>query len=215
MMSTTRMQRLLYATTLVLACTVAEAQMGIRYGIHFEKTTNAKQGTPLHLVLGWDFDFADRLSGGLDLSTDMNWASQYNQPSYLPANGVEYHDKVKVFGVQYRSQFHFSDNDQYSFYLGPTIGLRAIKQTITYDQAVDNYWNTRDMVTVVGRGMTFPIGLRLGMRGELDGGYLDLFAAVGTNLGSGEPIHDFSFLDKESELKRTFLQAGLCWGFGW
>lgn len=192
------------------------AQMGIRYGIQHEKVTAADLGTSLNLLVGWDYDLNDRLSGGLDVSSDMRWDPEYIMPVSTVGN-TDYTERVKFIGVQYRSQYHFMDNDGTSLYLGPTIGLRAVRQMIQYSEETNSStWGTSYVQREKkGTGMLFPLGLRIGVRGALDGGYADLYVAVGTNLGSNKPICDLPFLVEESMPNKTFFQAGFAYGLGW
>jgi hypothetical protein len=159
------------------------------------------------------------MSGGLDLSMDMNWNEDYSLPQYS-TNSLTgpsyYYDRVKHFGVQYRSQFHLMDNDGGSIYLGPTIGLRFITQRINYFEEVQGAFSTFSReVNTEEKGMTMPAGLRIGYRGVLDGGYADVHFAVGTNIGSSEPFTDLRFLVEESMPTTTFFQVGLSYGIGW
>lgn len=207
------MRHLLSLLLTVSFGTTGLAQMGIHYGFHFEKLTEANSGSNWHMGLGWDFDLNDRLSGGLDLTTDMNWTGD----DYYYGYSAEYGERLKVFGVMYRSQFHFMDNDGTSVYLGPTIGLRALKQKIEYDEEITPgaWYTSYQRVRVEENGMVFPLGLRLGVRGTLEGGYADLFIGVGTYLGSNEPFSKLPILDEESLPKQTFFQVGMNYGIGW
>ena len=209
--------RFAFSVVLVALGPAASAQMGIRFGAQHEKPTQARFGSDWHLVLGWDFDLNERLSGGLDLSTDMNWSSEYNMPE-AALNGPTFYEKVKTFGVQYRSQFHFADNDDGgSFYLGPTIGLRAVRHRISYyEETSSGGYYSSDLRETEEKGMIYPLGLRLGVRSGLDGGYGDYYIAIGTNIASGDgPINDLRFLSEESLPNKLFFQAGLCYGVGW
>ncbi|HPF89069.1 MAG: hypothetical protein H6592_08490 [Flavobacteriales bacterium] len=208
-------RRIALALLLVAALgTAGQAQMGIHYGVHFEKLTAASSGSNWHMGVGWDFDLNDRLSGGLDVHTDMNWTTV---DDYYYGYSTEYGERLKVIGIQYRSQFHFMDNDGTSVYLGPTVGLRAVKQKIEYGVETPSFFgsSTYELVRVEGKGMVFPLGLRLGLRGSMESGYADLFIGVGTYLGSGEPFTTLAILKKESLPNRTFFQVGLNYGFGW
>lgn len=207
--------------SLVIICLItstrtAYAQMGIRLGVQREKITGMSAGADWQMLLGWDYDLNERLSGGLDLSTDMNWSEEYSMPTSLMTSPY-YTERIKVFGVQFRSQFHFSDNDGTSVYIGPTIGLRAVKQMIQYDEEVNSpgWGTTYTQRKKEDNAMLFPIGIRLGVRGVLDGAYGDLYIAVGSNIGSNEPICDLPFLVEESLPKKLFLQAGVSYGIGW
>lgn len=195
------------------------AQMGVRFGIQHEKITKSTTGSTFNLLVGWDFDLNDRISGGLDISTDMNWMEEYNlsQISTNFPNGPGYYtDRVKNVGVQYRSQYHFMDNGGGSLYFGPTIGLRFIKQNIKYFEEVPGAWYTTTReVNTSANAMTVPLGARLGYRGPLDGGYADVYFSLGTNIGSSEPFTDLRFLAEESMPNTLFFQVGLCYGIGW
>ncbi|MBL7953365.1 MAG: hypothetical protein JNM62_16785 [Flavobacteriales bacterium] len=206
-----------FILALVVLSTSAQAQMGIRYGAQHEKPTTAKFGSDWHMLLGWDFDLNDRLSGGLDFTTDMNWGSGYNMPDAAMA-GPDFYEKVKTIGAQYRSQFHFTDNDDgASIYMGPTIGVRAIKHKIDYYEEVSNGWfSTSEFRETEASKVFFPLGMRLGVRGPLEGGYGDIFLAIGANIGSGDaPINDVRILRFEATPNKVFFQIGLCYGVGW
>jgi len=216
MRSTVKVQLLLFIAGLLYSDT-ALAQMGIRYGIQHEKPTQAKQGSDWNMMLGWDFDHNERLSGGLDFTSDVNFGSEFNMPS-SNTSGPTFYEKVKVLGVQYRSQFHFADNDGgNSFYLGPTIGLRSVKHKINYYQETNNGWTySSNLLETEETAMIFPVGIRVGVRGPLDGGYGDLFIALGTNIGSGDvPVNDVRVLTGEAMPNKVFFQAGVCYGVGW
>ena len=210
---------LVTALLVTLPGLMAHSQMGIRYGIQHEKVTKSTYGSTLNMLLGWDFDLNQRMSGGLDLSMDMNWNEDYSLAQYSTsslAGPSYYYDKVKHFGVQYRSQFHLMDNDGGSLYLGPTIGLRFITQRINYFEEIQGPFSSFSReVNTEEKGITMPAGLRLGYRGVLEGGYADVFFAVGTNIGSSEPFTDLAFLVEASMPTTTFFQVGVCYGIGW
>lgn len=212
-----RALRLFAGFAAVLLSPTAHAQMGIRYGLQYESVTTAKFGSNRFVLLGWDFDHNDRLSGGLDLSMDMNWSGEFNMPESA-TSGQYFAEKVKIFGVQYRSQFHFSDNGGGSFYLGSMVGLRMVAHKINY-YANDNngyYSYSGKLVESRENGVLIPFGLRAGVRSPLEGGYWDLYLGVGTNVGSnGTPVNDLPFLADESVPNAVFVQAGLCFGIGW
>lgn len=196
---------------------VANAQRGIRYGIQYESVTQAKPGTRWHMVLGYDFDLADRLSGGIDVSTDTQWSSEFNT-YVIPRSGLDFSEKIKMFGVVYRSQYHFADNDGGgTFYLGPTLGVRSVKQSLRYSEEIPGIWyNTIQERETKESKLLFPLGMRIGVRGPLDGGYYDIYLAMGTNLGAGDvPINDVAILTGESLPNKLFFQTGFAYGVGW
>ncbi len=191
------------------------AQMGFRYGLQAERNNQAGLFKPTYMVLGWDYDLGDHLSGGLDFVMDMNWQDEYAQPYYstvVTGGPSSYYEKFKALGLQYRSQYHFMDNDGTSLYLGTTIGFRAVRQVINYtDDTNFNYVQRK----VEGNGLLIPVGLRIGVRGALDGGYGDFYLAVGQNIGSGEAFTKLPFLLEESMPSKLMFQLGLAYGIGW
>lgn len=211
------MRKLALLGAMVLCCATAHAQNGIRYALHAEKVTQAPLFEPLFLSVGWDFDHNDRFSGGLDFVMDMNWRQGYDSYYYGSGQIGDYEEKVKAVGLQYRSQYHFMDNDGTSLYLGSTVGFRMVRQLIEYQELVavpfgSDYYRTRNNE---GTGVLVPIGLRLGVRGPLDGGYGDAYVCLGYNAGSSDPFSPLSFLKEESMPSALMLQVGLAYGIGW
>jgi hypothetical protein len=95
-----------------------------------------------------------------------------------------------TWAMNYRTAYHFSDVESTSFYFGPTVGVRSIS-------------STRDNLLLV------PVGLRMGVRGGLAKFYMDAYAGIGYNIGSGKPL---------TEGARNYaIQAPFCFGvdFGW
>ncbi len=95
--------------------------------------------------------------------------------------------------VDYHSKYHFSDNDYSSFYLGPNIGVRAIGGS--------------ESATLV------PVGMRMGVRGGLEGFYADLYVGGLYNIGGGGSIELESVGNRD--LRNLSFCAGLDLGVGW
>jgi hypothetical protein len=91
----------------------------------------------------------------------------------------------------YHSHFHFSDNEFSSFYMGPNIGFR----------------------TVDGFGTLVPIGMRMGVRGGLEGFYADLYVGGHYNVGGGSS----TVLENTgvTDLRTLGFSGGLDIGIGW
>lgn len=122
---------------------------------------------------GLDHDVSERGSIGLDLKMGIGEGGGW--------------------GAYYRSAYHVSDNENASFYLGPTLGFARIGED--------------DPVTVV------PLGFRMGVRGGLEGFYADLYGGVISNLGAGSAV---STGDGEvTDTSGLLLVLGLNIGFGW
>lgn len=98
------------------------------------------------------------------------------------------------FQFDYRTAYHLADNDASSFYLGPQIGIRS------YQSGVE--------------GTVVPVGMRMGVRGGLQGYFADLYAGVFFPLGAtglSRPL-----LEQERyELASVSFAIGLHMGFGW
>lgn len=95
--------------------------------------------------------------------------------------------------VNYHSNYHFSDNTSSSFYLGPHIGVRVV--------------GGPDGATLV------PVGMRMGVRGGLEGFYADLHIGGHYNVGGGGRVR----LENvgTADLRTLSFCGGLDIGFGW
>ncbi len=211
---------LLFVMATFLVSTL-HAQWGIRYVLPQTEAVTKAGPFDLWLIgLGFDFDLSDRTSCGVDLMIDTNW-DPYGKSRETATSGSTYgtdyyYEKLKVYGIQYRSQYHFSDNDGTSVYLGSFFGLRYVRQTVTGDIITGSSqysYSTTEFIDK-GSGVIFPVGLRLGVRGGLDAGFADLYVGVGYALGSGDALTKAPYLTEESELSPLNLQIGLAIGFG-
>lgn len=99
----------------------------------------------------------------------------------------------QVWTAEYRSAYHFSDNSSTSFYVGPSIAYRNISGT--------------------GSGVV-PVGLRMGIRGGLDGFFADLYAGFAHNMGGKDLGKLNDRTNKRSPIGTTFV-FGLDLGLGW
>lgn len=137
------------------------------------------------------------------------WDYQLIDGTMLSAYGVGYdHDmnerlsmsvQVKYSGptlqADYRSAFHFADNDRGAFYLGPQLGLCSYLE--------------EDAVLV-------PIGFRTGVRGGLRGFYADLFAGISYSIGDRSGTNgDLSSSRAAQNISPLSIAFGLHLGLGW
>ena len=121
-----------------------------------------------------------------------------------------YYDRIKVVGLQYRAQFHFADNGSGSLYMGSTVGLRYIRQTIaeeSYGSRPTGYYEQAKKVVV-------PVGVRLDFRGGLDDAYGDVYLGANYALGGNRALSNAPFLIEESELSGLMFQIGCAFGLG-
>jgi hypothetical protein len=157
---------------LLLATTHAYGQGGIRLIIWNLEPVEV-DGLDSHYGLGYDHDLNKQLSMGINLRYSLNTESVI---------------------LDYRSAFHFSDNDRASFYMGPTVGMRFFRES--------------------GYGVQVPLGFRMGVRGGLENFYADLYLGAHYNLGaSGAVFSDDGF--NSLDLRKGSFGGGLDLGFGW
>ena len=102
-------------------------------------------------------------------------------------------DEVASWTLLYRSAYHFAHNEGPSFYMGPLFGVRSS--------------------TVPEASVDVPLGMRVGVRGGLEGFYADLYASYITFLGSTGKgkLTDEGYLGPS----QSALVVGLSLGVGW
>ncbi len=195
------------------------AQWGIQAAIHHERMTG-RHG--LHWMAGFGFDASDRTSIGLDLVGHLSFEPSESYVEDVIYNGynVSYSLSRNVIGLQYRSTY-FLRNDNSGAYLGPYLGFRRFDREVlvlnTYSNSVglgssvDPSWARTYRTTA----MLFPVGMRFGIRSEMDGWYGDLYVGLGLQLGSVKETNAAPFLDEKDELKGFSFQVGYAIGMGW
>ena len=99
----------------------------------------------------------------------------------------------EMIAAIYHSKFCFSDNAAPAFYLGSFLGWQRIRH-VDHGEA---YARTQ-----------FPIGVRAGVRGSLDGGFGELFTQFGYAIGNGT-------LSEDVRTNPLSISIGLCYGTGW
>lgn len=170
--------------------------------------------------LGYDHEFAhgvsmgiDAVLGGLVLSDDGT-----TDISYLDHVGT-FEVRRGGWSVVYRTSA-FTGGGDGGFYMGSFIGVRRARQTyeLTYAFSPTTYVSGNgpfEQRTVVDQ-MVFPIGLRVGVRGPVDGWMSDLYLQLGYQIGSGAPTTPRNYL--RSDLRDTnglVLTLGFAYGVGW
>jgi len=211
-----RTRSILVAVVCFLISTPMRAQWGIHWTFQGESITKAGIFDQFLLGLGCNHDLNDRLSIGLDAVIDTRWSQEGKSVEVLDpgTSGLfSYTERTKVFGFQYRCQYHLSDNGSSSMYLGTTLGVRRVSQTLVYDVFDPSFSFSSD--TKLGTGTIIPIGLRLGYRGSMDGGYGDLFVGAAYSIGGDQQLNTGSFVQPNSALAGFNLQVGFSYGIGW
>ena len=161
--------------TVFLLCTAlsTQAQGGIRLVLFNAEPVVEGFGISAHYGMGYDHDLNERLSYALLARFDIETDS---------------------YAFNYRSAYHFSDNDRGSFYMGPSVGVRKF---------------TED-----GGPLLIPIGLQVGVRGGLERFFADVYAGFRYNIGSGKPIPEPGSPQGLSAVPVAYV-LGLDIGWGW
>lgn len=197
----------------LLLGTAAHAQWGVRLILpQLENVTKVKAIDYYYMGLGMDFDLTERSSFGVDVFLDMDWSFPDGHQRYAEPFGT-YYERTRVYGAQYRAQYHFADNSKGAMYLGSTFGLRYIRQTIAEDP-VNTISSSYQGYFEQANGVVVPVGLRLGFRGGLEDGYGDVYVGVNYAIGGDRALSDAPFLVEDSELSGIIFQIGFAAGFG-
>lgn len=164
---------------------------------------------------GVDRTFNDKLTIALDATFDVA-AGLKAGPAFVqsPTSGIEASVTPHLMSINYHTEYALGDNGGTHVYIGSFLGLRRIKQdwTVT-DTRNDGYIEQRTTVSK----MLVPIGLRFGLRGTTDGGFMDLYAELGYQIGGGKELRSDALLKGASYTKTSplALAIGLAYGFGW
>jgi hypothetical protein len=101
----------------------------------------------------------------------------YGTHGYSPAS-------ERTYDLIYSAKYFTSDNeDATSFYLGTFFGFQSIKATVW--EEVPNSSGYSSQVQSDHTHVQFPLGIRAGVRGGLDGYFGELFAQAGYAIGNG------------------------------
>jgi hypothetical protein len=141
------------------------------------------------LGIGFQHDLQQRLGMGVDLN-------------YAGRDGGD----VSAFEFIYSAKYFLSDNDATACYIGSFIGVQSFSGTDAYSAGGSSASSD------ISR-LQFPVGLRAGVRGGLDGYFGELFTHVGYAIGNGELVSTSS-----GKLNSEALYFGLGFsflGFGW
>lgn len=217
--------RLAILLSLLLGTQAADAQWGIRFLTpHGENVTKLGLFRQLSIGVGVDHNVSGRTLIGFDYVWSLGDLFSTENSDITNWNGyqITYSEYVSYSGIQYHSIFFLND-DLYGPYIGTTIGYRRVVQGFNSFSAFDT--STGNFVPESTFGVNtqreepfsvFPIGLRLGTRGDIEDGFFgDLYVGIGYQLGGNKAIGNYPFLDEESELSGLVFQIGCAWGFGW
>jgi hypothetical protein len=222
------MRKLLFPVFLLAGILPAAAQsVAIRYIIgETHKVYKLPAFDNFCMGLGVDRTFNDRLTLGLDVAYDIgNALKNGGEYLYLQSGSLSagYEGKLKLLSLNYHTEYALAANDGTHVYIGTFLGLRHISQT----------WAQSYMTTVYGdqeashfpsslkySQWLVPIGLRMGVRGATDSGFLDLYTAFGYQIGGGKKVVEEGSYKTDpkalfSETSSLAITIGLAYGFGW
>ena len=118
---------------------------------------------------------------------------------------------VRSYEGIYSAKYFFSDNEGTTGYIGSFIGVQSLKAEVTEYVLGSNGYSTPR--TVTASKIQVPIGIRMGMRGGLDGYFGELFVQAGYALGNGILYKADGDIVKTTPL--YFSVGGSFLGFGW
>lgn len=212
--------RAAFFLSLLLGSSIAEAQWGTQAtALHYERLTG-RNG--MNWTAGISRDVSERSTIGIDLIGQLNIFESENSYKDVAYAGymVNYTASRKVIGLQYRSTFFVGRNNS-GFYLGPYVGFRSVSRPIQlqYVYPTSNSGPGPDTPSwarsSTTNAMIFPIGLRMGVRSEMDGFFGDLYMAIGTQVGAGNEKKVPEYISEKDELKGFSFQVGYAIGIGW
>jgi len=186
-------------------------------------------GTPISpfMGFGYDHDFDEHIGMSLEASFLVRgWFRSdigSNEDDQLEYAGwyAYWQDTRKAWTLSYRTSYFFSGSSSGSAYMGSFIGVRGLKREVEItDQYEQNGWTGSSDGPFASRysgdAMVFPVGLRFGYRGPLDGSYYDLYGGLGYQLAGGENLIPRAELADGPFTTRTFTwHIGLSYGVGW
>jgi hypothetical protein len=154
---------------LCVAASTLVAQGGVRAIVYdFENLTEGNSISQQYGI-GYDHDLNERLSTAL--------AARMGPNSYM---------------FNYRSAYHFSDNDRGSFYMGPSVGVRKFRDD---------------------GPLLVPVGMQVGVRGGLERFYADLYAGFRYNIGNGQATSEPGVPEISVVPVGYYFGLGLGWGW--
>jgi hypothetical protein len=216
---------LAWLATLVLPLHLMAQSTGIRFIFpEFNRAFNERGAFKVwNGGFGLDHEFEQGLHIGVDASfilwdiyQDVGEGDlQIERDGYFG----EYAARLRSWSLTYRATY-CTNGDGSGFYLGSFLGIRKVKQELDLVYSTSPNWSG------YGNGplpefskadaMVIPIGIRFGVRGEMDGWYGDLYAQVGYQIGSGPMEFTQSFLNEAAYATSGLTYTmGYAFGVGW
>jgi hypothetical protein len=211
---------------LALACALAPAfgQTSVRTELLRFQGHFKDHPQELFYGLGIDHQASPRTSFGVTLNAA--WSSLFSKDMFQAEEvrwrqyDVRYTSSRAAVNLDFRSDFAFSDIEEFHAFLGTTVAMSWIRSAVNTESATDANYGFQSTTELGLRdryaksALIFPVGIRGGIRGGLGGTYAELYVGYGVNLGPEAVAVGAPFLGKGVPVAPTFLQFGLALGFG-
>ena len=159
----------LFATATVLHAQASGFNFTIGYANSLKVSDQVHNEPKSVLGLAYQQDLDHRFGVALDFFYGTNGYGTASERSY---------------DLIYSAKYFTSDNDDAtSFYFGTFFGAQSVKATV--EEYVPNSSGYSAYLQTEHTHVQFPIGIRTGVRGGLDGYFGELFAQVGYAIGNG------------------------------
>ncbi|MBL0045386.1 MAG: hypothetical protein IPP33_13645 [Flavobacteriales bacterium] len=217
-------RNVLLGTALAFSVTLLAQSSGIRF--IFPEFTKVYSGKSMwksyQFGMGYDHDFNDRISMGLDAVIDLGRVTESDsRPFEVPYAGLtaEYISTDRFIAFTYRTAYSFSDNSEASLYVGSYFGVRAFTQKMDLIYVTDptGFSNGSGPFPqqVEAKKTLLPIGLRLGFVAPWKVGS-PTCTQLGYTIGGGESVFTQPYFKGDGfDLSTMSFTLGLAYGFGW
>lgn len=187
-------------------------------------TTNVylDEGSDIYFGIGYEQNVNDRISVSGEINTSLGrvYAASELETSVSVTDPItgdvstqyyRYEFYVSYLELKYISKYFFRSNDERSGYFASTLGFK----NINFGYA-DEYSGAEDIEQKESK-LIFPLGVRLGWRGSIDGWFGDGFIGAGINIGAGKEPKDavVKAFNEGSSISKVYFTAGYCFGIGW
>lgn len=171
--------------------------------------------------MGYEHQTRNGLTFGVDAAFtlfDLGSDIGGTRPASYMGYTAEYQVRPRSWAMTYRAVYHLN-NDGTGFYMGSFLGVRQARQQLELEYVLSDYSSDGERYFAQRAEATrtvFPIGIRLGVSGEMDGWYGDLYAQIGYQIGGGDMDFAHPYLAEAAHPLTGFTYTlGYAWGIGW
>ncbi len=172
--------------------------------------------------IGVDRSFNDKLAAGVDVTFDIGHALKTSSEYiYMDVQGMDvgYRMTPSLLSINYHTEYALGDDGGTHAYIGTFLGLRHLGQKWRTDGSYYVDINGNPVTVPTPRHVSqwlVPIGIRLGLRGATDGGFMDLYGALGYQIGGGKQLLPGTYAAASyAETNSLAVTIGLAYGIGW